>query len=295
MTTTVDRHPDYTTAFSVPASAEQAARVLTDIEEISRWWTSWTAITGSGEEGGQMRFSLPRGEDQLILRVAAARPTTIAWSVEDCAVQPEWTETRPTFTLRARRDGGTDIEFQHLGLTPAFECWDICQAGWDQHLETLRQHLGAQAPRSASTRRAMLGNHSAVRASRAERESIRAFYRDVLGGELVRELPDKEDLRLGDDFYLAFLYASGDGRAVSEGVSYAAEDALSHDHFRKAVFLELKTHNVDELRQSILDFGVEVLDVPDPHLYFQAPGGQVFRVVGVNEDLSDYEGTQPDQ
>jgi len=28
--------------------------------------------------------------------------------------------------------------------------------------------------------------------------------------------------------------------------------------------------------------------VPDPHLYFQAPGGQVFRLVGTNEDLSKY-------
>jgi hypothetical protein len=35
-----------------------------------------------------------------------------------------------------------------------------------------------------------------------------------------------------------------------------------------------------------------VLEVPDPHLYFQAPGGQVLRLVGINEDLSKYEGTE---
>jgi hypothetical protein len=33
-----------------------------------------------------------------------------------------------------------------------------------------------------------------------------------------------------------------------------------------------------------------ILDIPDPHLYFQAPGGQCFRLVGINEDLSFYEG-----
>jgi hypothetical protein len=44
------------------------------------------------------------------------------------------------------------------------------------------------------------------------------------------------------------------------------------------------------MRQRILDSGVTVLDdVPDPHLYFQAPGGQVFRLVGIDEDLSNYE------
>ena len=37
---------------------------------------------------------------------------------------------------------------------------------------------------------------------------------------------------------------------------------------------------------------MRVLDVPDPHLYFQAPGGQVFRLVGIDEDLSKYEGTE---
>jgi hypothetical protein len=33
-----------------------------------------------------------------------------------------------------------------------------------------------------------------------------------------------------------------------------------------------------------------LLDVPDPHLYFQAPGGQCLRLVASDEDLSFYEG-----
>jgi len=32
------------------------------------------------------------------------------------------------------------------------------------------------------------------------------------------------------------------------------------------------------------------LELPDPHLYFQAPGGQCLRLVGIDEDLSFYEG-----
>ena len=35
---------------------------------------------------------------------------------------------------------------------------------------------------------------------------------------------------------------------------------------------------------------VRQLEVPDPHLYFQAPGGQCLRLVGLDEDLSFYEG-----
>jgi catechol 2,3-dioxygenase-like lactoylglutathione lyase family enzyme len=124
----------------------------------------------------------------------------------------------------------------------------------------------------------ILGNHSAVRVPRTEKDRIRRFYRDVLGGTITRESDLKDDIRMGDNFYIAFLYEN-------EGV------ALDESGFSKAVYLELKTGNVEEMRQKIVAFGVRVLEVPDPHLYFHAPGGQVFRLVGIDEDLSKYEGT----
>jgi catechol 2,3-dioxygenase-like lactoylglutathione lyase family enzyme len=125
----------------------------------------------------------------------------------------------------------------------------------------------------------ILGNHSAIRVPRTEKDRIRRFYRDVLGGTITREGDLKDDIRVGDNFYIAFLYED-------EGV------ALDESGFSKAVYLELKTGNVEEMRQKIVAFGVRVLEVPDPHLYFHAPGGQVFRLVGINEDLSKYEGTE---
>jgi catechol 2,3-dioxygenase-like lactoylglutathione lyase family enzyme len=122
------------------------------------------------------------------------------------------------------------------------------------------------------------GTHSAVRVALADRDRVRQFYRDVLGGEIIREGDKKDDIRLGGSFYIAFLYEE--------------EDALlGEDDFLKATYLELQADDVAETRQAIVAFGVRVLDVPDPHLYFQAPGGQVFRLVGTNEDLSKYEGT----
>jgi catechol 2,3-dioxygenase-like lactoylglutathione lyase family enzyme len=127
--------------------------------------------------------------------------------------------------------------------------------------------------------RVIFGNHSAIRVPRTERDRIRNFYRDVLGGEIAREGDQKDDVRLGDDFYIAFLYED-------EGV------ALDESGFMKAIYLELKTDNVEEMRRKIVSFGVKVLEVPDPHLYFQAPGGQVLRLVGIDEDLSRYEGTE---
>ena len=122
------------------------------------------------------------------------------------------------------------------------------------------------------------GNHSALRVPRAEKDRIREFYRDVLGCKITREGDEKDDFRIGDNFYIAFLYEN-------EGV------ALDESEFLKAIYLELKADNVEEMRQKIVAYGVRVLEVPDPHLYFQAPGGQVLRLVGIDEDLSKYEGT----
>ena len=125
----------------------------------------------------------------------------------------------------------------------------------------------------------IFGNHSALRVPRAEKDRIREFYRDVLGCRITREGDQKDDFLMGDNFYIAFLYED-------EGV------ALDESEFLKAIYLELKTDNVEKMRQKIVAFGVRVLEVPDPHLYFQAPGGQVFRLVGITEDLSKYEGTE---
>jgi catechol 2,3-dioxygenase-like lactoylglutathione lyase family enzyme len=125
----------------------------------------------------------------------------------------------------------------------------------------------------------IVGNHAAMRVSRSERERVRGFYGGVLGGTIVREGDRKDDIRLGDGFYIAFLYEDEDA-------------VLAESDLLKATYLEVKSDNVEELRRSIVAFGVRVLDVPDPHLYFQAPGGQVLRLVGIGEDLSKYEGTE---
>jgi catechol 2,3-dioxygenase-like lactoylglutathione lyase family enzyme len=124
----------------------------------------------------------------------------------------------------------------------------------------------------------IFGNHSAVLAPQQDRDRIRDFYCNVLGCKVTRELDQKDDFQLGDSFHIAFLY--GDFADESEFLRTG-----------KSVWLEIKSDNVEETRQKILDFGVRKLDIPDPHLYFQAPGGQVLRLVGINEDLSKYEGS----
>jgi hypothetical protein len=129
-----------------------------------------------------------------------------------------------------------------------------------------------------SMAKVIFGNHSSVIVPVQDRESIRRFYCDVLGGTLTKAQPERDFVRLGEDFYIAFLY--GDVPDESEFLRSA-----------RVVWLELKSDNVEETRQKILESGlVRKLDIPDPHLYFQAPGGQCLRLAGSDEDLSFYEG-----
>ena len=124
----------------------------------------------------------------------------------------------------------------------------------------------------------IFGNHSSVLVPRQDRDNIRKFYCDVLGGKIAKADPERDFIRLGEDFYIVFLY--GDVPDESEFLRTA-----------RSVWLEIKSDNVEEITRKILDFGVKKLEVPDPHLYFQAPGGQCLRLVGINEDLSFYEGS----
>jgi len=124
----------------------------------------------------------------------------------------------------------------------------------------------------------VFGNHSSVLVPRQDRDSIRKFYCGVLGGEITQADPERDFVRLGENFYIGFLY--GDVTDESEFLR----------SFR-AIWLEIKSDNVEEMSRQILDCGlVSKLDIPDPHLYFQAPGGQCLRLVGIEEDLSFYEG-----
>ena len=124
----------------------------------------------------------------------------------------------------------------------------------------------------------IFGNHSSVLVPRQDRDSIRKFYCDVLGGKVMKADPERDFVRLGEGFFIVFLY--GDVPDESEFLRSA-----------RAVWLELKSDNVEEMRRKILESGlVRKLEVPDPHLYFQAPGGQCLRLVGIAEDLSFYEG-----
>jgi hypothetical protein len=127
--------------------------------------------------------------------------------------------------------------------------------------------------------RVQFGTHYLLTLHQQERPRVRAFYVDLLGCRIeahdhnvTANIPENVDL-------FHFL----DGEVF--GVQYVADsDALlTTKEYRYACWLELKTDDVEGLVDKLKVFGVEeITDFWDTeHFYFHAPGGQVFRVIGV--------------
>ena len=74
----------------------------------------------------------------------------MVWKVTDCYLpwfqdKKEWDNTEVVFELseeNARPNdlagrSKTKIDFTHIGLVPEIECYDVCEKGWDGHINTL--------------------------------------------------------------------------------------------------------------------------------------------------------------
>lgn len=120
-----------------------------------------------------------------------------------------------------------------------------------------------------------IGNHAKFTANPTDRDRIRAFYKEVLGCEMTRRSNQIDFFRLGSNFFIAAIY---DGKTLPDAEA------------TKATWLEIRSNDPAGLSKRIRDFGVNELDTWEKdRLYFQAPGGQVFRIVGEDEDLSRFE------
>jgi hypothetical protein len=132
-----------------------------------------------------------------------------------------------------------------------------------------------QPSKGSSMPAVTFGENSKLIALPSERGSVRAFFRDVLQVPQTRESERADNFQLGPHFYMSVVYD---------------EDAPSPEAQRKSIWLELRTADVDAMKAKILAGGGRKIDFWDKeHFYFQAPGGQVFRLIADGEDMSKWQ------
>jgi uncharacterized protein YndB with AHSA1/START domain len=130
--------PDYQKTITVAAPPAAAFDALTTTAGLAAWWVP---VTGNGQAGGELRFQMNFPQPLVIQVEQATRPAEVRWAVTACDFVPDWVGTRPAFTITPDGDGGCAISFRHHGLTPDLECIDMCTAGWNHYLGSLREYL----------------------------------------------------------------------------------------------------------------------------------------------------------
>ena len=127
---------DFESSRVFAAAPDAVFDAITTPAGITAWWTP---ATGSGLEGGELRFAFPNLE--LLARVDRAdRPSAVRWAVLECGME-DWVGTTISFELAPAAEGGTRLEFRHIGLTPQLECFDQCNAGWTFYLSSLVDYV----------------------------------------------------------------------------------------------------------------------------------------------------------
>jgi hypothetical protein len=112
-----------------------------------------------------------------------------------------------------------------------------------------------------------IGNHMKFNVKKDLRERVRTFYLDVLQSTTIPSPAPDLDL---------FLFSNG---FVLDVFFCEQADVLSEEDHLKAAWLEIKTKDVQNVQRRLVEFGVKEVEYSDKsRFYFQAPGGQVFRL-----------------
>jgi len=140
---------DFSITFTASKSPEE---VFDAINNVRGWWSGQIdgEAAGPGAEFSYRYRDLHRSRQRVTGFIRGKR---IVWRVVDADLsfvekRGEWAGTDIVFDI-AEKDGGTEVRFTHVGLTPQCECHDACSSGWGTLLTgNLRRLISTGQPQS---------------------------------------------------------------------------------------------------------------------------------------------------
>ena len=131
----------------IHASINKVYQAITKIEELKKWWTHDCAFDSAKSSD---KYTFRFGATYKIMQVKDLVPNErVIWKCinhfcpdQNLKKTNEWEDTEIIFNLAENLDNGTLLNFTHVGLTSALECFNICQKGWNYFLnESLKVYL----------------------------------------------------------------------------------------------------------------------------------------------------------
>jgi hypothetical protein len=132
---------DFTTAILVDQTPKQAFDAITNVRG---WWSE--EIDGNTNHLNDVFDYQYEDVHRAKIKLTEVIPNKkIVWSVlenyfkftED---KTEWTGTKVIFDI-SEKDGKTEIRMTHQGLTPEYECFEICQDAWTTYIQHSLRNL----------------------------------------------------------------------------------------------------------------------------------------------------------
>jgi uncharacterized protein YndB with AHSA1/START domain len=134
---------NYKKTININASEEKVYEAITT--GINKWWTVHSNIADKLNDKLTVRFGETTVKEMLITELIINKKVT--WKVtkafidiKELSKKDEWVETEIKWEITPTKKG-SEIYFEHKGLTPKFECYNACESGWNYFLESLKKHI----------------------------------------------------------------------------------------------------------------------------------------------------------
>jgi|HubBroStandDraft_1064217.scaffolds.fasta_scaffold830448_1 uncharacterized protein YndB with AHSA1/START domain len=134
---------DYQKTITVNKPIHEVYAAIT--EHIADWWTN--DLTGAAARPGDS-FNIAFGGTRKTFEIVEAVPDQrVVWKCVKAYIdmpslknKAEWEGTRMIWTISANGRGSL-LHFLHEGFNESFECYTVCEAGWEQFLASLHAYL----------------------------------------------------------------------------------------------------------------------------------------------------------
>jgi hypothetical protein len=132
---------NYTKTFTV----DQSPKEVFDAINNPRGWWSENIEGGTTNLGDEWTYRY-KDAHRCTMKVTEMAPNKkVVWHVLDnyfnfTQDKTEWKGTDVVFEI-AKKGGKTEVHFTHVGLVPAYECYNVCSDAWGSYISGSLRNL----------------------------------------------------------------------------------------------------------------------------------------------------------